>query len=355
MARTLKNVRLTPTDRWFMLREQLPWGVVDMLSRQIGVKPSYRRRIAALVALALVPSVLLGGTSAAHAANVAPTGIAVAASTDNTGLGGAVPDVLVEAGDPFTLVVSLLPAGAAFEEDTSLTLTATLDPSVGGSPHGSFTPSTITMPAGVSTESFSVSYSAPDNGVTLTASVTDGVVTPGVTSPFDVLATLLQLTQGDPRFGAGVGVGDADCAKATTEPLCGVLVLPEDIESPRGALSIGRCTDNLGCRSGSQVVQFVADLGARYTPSAPATLIFRCDKALCRSSNNGVKGFTLKVSQLAGGPLDHVSQPCARKGVADNGLNNGDTFCTDYRQSHRDNSGDLLLYLLFTEDMRGST
>jgi len=105
-------------------------------------------------------------------------------------------------------------------------------------------------------------------------------------------------------------------------------------------------------------VQFIADLGSRYTPQAPATLIFRCSKSLCRATNNGIEGFTLKVSQEATGPLDRVSQPCIAKGIADNGLINGpgagDTFCTDYVQSRR-SEGDLLLYLLFTGDMRGST
>ena len=29
-------------------------------------------------------------------------------------------------------------------------------------------------------------------------------------------------------------------------------------------------------------------------------------------------------------------------------------YCVDYRQSKRDNAGDLHLYLLFTQDARGS-
>ena len=107
---------------------------------------------------------------------------------------------------------------------------------------------------------------------------------------------------------------------------------------------------NLGCTRGSQVVQFIADLGSRYTPGAG-----RADlplfKSLCRATSNGIEGFTLKVSQSATSPLDRVSQPCIAKGIADNGLNNGDTFCTDYVQSRR-SEGDLLLYLLFTGDMR---
>jgi hypothetical protein len=298
-------------------------------------------------------------TLTSQAAPIAPTAINVAAATDNTGLAGAVPTVLVAADDVFTLTVNLLPAGAAFNKDTTLNLTATLDPSVGGDPHGVFSPATIMMPAGASSQAFSISYNAADNGVLLTASVAvpkgkTSDVLPGKTEPFDVLSDLLPLSKGNPQFTTGVGVGDADCTAATTEPLCGIVVLPNDIESAKAAMSLGTCTPNLGCSRGSQVVQFIADLGARYTPQAPATLIFHCSKSLCRESNNGIQGFTLKVSQSATGPLDHISQPCIAKGVADNGLNNGDTFCTDYVQSRR-HQGDLLLYLLFTGDMRGST
>lgn len=335
-----------------------PRGVVTILRNRTRVTASQQRRwIAALVALFLIPQLLW--TVASQAAPIKPTAINVAAATDNTGLGGAVPTVLVAADVPFALTVNLFPAGAAFNRDTTLDLTATLDPSVGGSPHGVFSPATITMPAGVSSQVFSISYTAADNGVVLTASVAVpkgkvSDVASGVTEPFDVLSDLLSLSKGNPQFSTGVGVGDAQCTAATTEPQCGIVVLPNDIESAKAALSLGTCTPNLGCTRGSQVVQFIADLGSRYTPQAPATLIFRCSKSLCRATNNGVEGFTLKVSQSATGPLDRVSQPCIAKGIADNGLNNGDTFCTDYVQSRR-SEGDLLLYLLFTEDMRGST
>ncbi len=319
--------------------------------------PRGRRGIAAFAAaIALALPLTVGTISTAHAdAVIAPTGINVVASTTNAGLGGAVPAVLVQAGSQFTLTVSLSPAGAAFKQDTPLNLTATLDAAVGGNPHGSFSPSQITFPADVSSQTFAVSYAAADNGVILTASVvTKGKpssVTPGSTAPFDVLSTLLPLTKGDPQFANGVGVGNAACGQATTEPECGIIVLPNDIESSDAALSLGRCTTNLGCTSGSQVVQFIADLGTRYTPQAPATLIIRCSKQLCRNTNNGIRAFTLKVSQSATGPLDHVSPACVDKGV----VNDGAAFCTDYVQSHRDNAGSVLLYLLFTHDMRGST
>jgi hypothetical protein len=319
-----------------------------------------RPAIAALGAVGLVGAMIVGTVSSAQAGVVTPRGLHVSAATANTGLGGAVPRVLVQAGGKFTLTVSVVPEGAVFRKDTRLELTPTLDPVVGGRPHGTFSPSTVTFPAGVSSQSYAVSYSAPDNGVVLTASVDPARwktrwVARGSTAPFDVLSALLRLEKGDPRFATGVGVGNASCSRHTSERECGIVVLPRGIESSKAALSLGKCTANLRCTSGSQVVQFIADLGTRYTPKHPATLIFRCDKRLCPKTKYGIKHFTLKVSQSPTGPLDRVSQPCVAKGVADNGLHNGDTFCTDYVQSHRSKTGDLLLYLLFTHDMRGST
>jgi len=321
--------------------------------RRSAVVRSARHRLAfAFATIGLLASMAVG-TGSAQAGTIAPTGISVVASTANVGLGGAVPTVLVQAGDPsISLSITLTPAGATFNKDTPLTLTPSIDPSVGGQPQGTFSPSTVTFPGGVSAATFNnVSYSAVDNGVILTASAPKNTkVASGSTQPFDVLKTVLTLAQGKIPAG-GVGVGDNSCGDGTDEPVCGIVVLPNDIQSPNGALTLGKCTPNLGCTSGGQIVQFVADLGTLYPATNPAELIFRCSKQLCRNTNNGIKSFTLKVSQSATGPLDHVSQPCLTKGVADDGL--GHTFCTDYNQSHRDNAGALILVLLFTKDMRG--
>ena len=48
-----------------------------------------------------------------------------------------------------------------------------------------------------------------------------------------------------------------------------------------------------------------------------------------------------------------MSKPCIKKGIALDAY--GNDYCTDYAQTHRDKAGDLLLYVLFTHDMRGST
>ena len=311
---------------------------------------AHRRGAIAFAAIGLLAPFIVGTVSSADAGAIAPTGLNVVAATANPNpdLGGAVPAVLVQAGGSFTLTISLSPSGATFNKDTEITLT--LQSVAGGIPHGTFSPSTVTFPADMASASYAIAYSAADNGLVLKASANtpNGKITPGSTAPFDVVSTLLPLEKSDQPLTAGVG--DSSCSQASTEPECGIIVLPKGMNSD-AAFTLGRCTPDLGCTSGSQVIQFVADLGTRYSPTNPATLIVRCDKQLCRSTNNGIRAFALKVSQSASGPLSDVSQPCAVKGV----VNNGETFCTDYVQSHRDYSGDLLLYLLFTQDMRGST
>jgi hypothetical protein len=306
-----------------------------------------------VVTLIVSSAGLSAAGNASATAPPTPTSISVTASTDNSTLGGAVPDVLVTAGNTFTLTVTLSPAGSAFNTATTLALTASL--AAGGRPGGTLSPASVVMPGGVNTDTFAVAYSAVDNGVQVTASVPkkgkSSLVTPGTTAPFNVLKVLKQFPSTDPGLATGLGVGNADCAQDTTEPECGTIVLSHGISSQNGALSLGACTPDLGCTSGSEVVQFIAELGTSYSPTDPALLIIRCSKQQC--TGKGVSSYTLKVSFSASGPLNLVSAPCVSKGVAQDA--SGNDFCTDYVRSHRDNAGDALLYLLFTHDMRGST
>jgi hypothetical protein len=324
------------------------------MARLVAIVPTHLLRIvlacAVLIGAAIAAAMPAGGVIAAPA----PSGISAAASTDNSTLGGAVPAVLVAAGSPFTLTVTLTPAGATFNTDTTLSLTASLVS--GAHSGGSLSPASIVMPGGVNSAQFSVSYSAVENGVEVRVSVAKAsgrisLVTPGTTASFDVLKTVERFPATEPSLGTGLGVGNADCTQDTNEPECGVLIAPNGFSSQSGALSLGACTSDLGCTAGSQVVQFIADLGSAYSTTNPATLIIRCSKQLC--PGKGVSSYTLKVSFSATGPLDLVLAPCVSKGVALDAA--GNTFCTDYVQSHRDNAGAVLLVLLFVHDMRGST
>jgi hypothetical protein len=187
--------------------------------------------------------------------------------------------------------------------------------------------------------------------VTVSVAKKNSDVTPGTTNAFDVLKTVSKFASDDPRLATGLGIGNANCTQATTEPECGTLLLSHGFSSTAAALSLGKCTPDLGCTRGSQVVQFIADLGGAYTPQDPALLVIRCSKELC--SGKGINRYTIKVSFAASGPLNLTAAPCVSKGVALDAA--GNTFCTDYVRSHRDNAGDALLYFLFTGDMRGST
>jgi hypothetical protein len=331
-------------------------GNIEMRKSE-SILRSRNLRLGAAFSAALFALSAAGLSAAGNAAATsvpAPTGISASASTDNSSLGGAVPAVLAVPGDPITLTVTLTPAGAEFNTATPLTLAVSL--AGGGNPHGTLTPTSITMPANANSATFTIAYSAIDNGVQVTVAVAKvkgktSLVTPGTTLPFDILKVVNRFGPDDPNLITGLGVGNANCTQESTESECGTLVLSHGFSSASGALSLGACTSDLGCTTGSQVVQFIADLGTRYTPTDPAVLTIRCSKQQCpgKSSN----GYTVKLSFSPTGPLSLVSAPCVSKGVALDAA--GNEFCTDYTQSHRDNAGDTLLLVLFTHDMRGST
>ncbi|MDT4926410.1 MAG: hypothetical protein QOG01_4123, partial [Pseudonocardiales bacterium] len=196
---------------------------------------------AATVVLAAAALSAAAGSAAAPVP--APTGISATASTNNAGLGGAVPAVLATAGSPISLTVTLSPAGATFNTATTLDLTASL---VSGVPAGTVNPGTVLMPAGTNSATFSMSYSAVDNGVQVGVAVKSkgkpSAVTPGRTASFDVLKTLRTFPSTDPNLTTGLGVGDANCTQASTESECGTLVLSHGFASTGGALSLGKCT-----------------------------------------------------------------------------------------------------------------
>jgi hypothetical protein len=253
-----------------------------------------------------------------------------------------VPSVLVAQGQPFNLTVTLTAAGApaAFNKNTVLTLRATGP--------GALSPTSVTMPANLSDFTFTgLRYSTFANGVTVTASAPQKKGIPAATpsNAFDVLQTLKTDTAG-PNQPFQDGSGPDNCADVTAaNPVCGLLVLPNGSNS-NVLLSTGSCA-NLGCNTKGTVTQVIADLSGLYTNSAPATIIMKCYRTVCGSG--GVNKYTALASLSATGPLT-AAPACPAKGT----LGTGQDFCTDYVQSTRDNSDQLLLYVLFDRDFRGS-
>lgn len=310
--------------------------------------------IAALLGLAGL--VLPPGASAGPPS---PPTVTLTLSTENTTyLGGAVPRVLAQAG--VTSILVDLKSTSSFNQDVTFTLNVTLaDPS--SKPSGALTPNTLTLRAGQTDAQTSVTYSAVDNGVVITAVPVkkQPTVTSVPSDPFDSLRTLEYADKG------ATSLGGNTCTQTTQESNCGVAVMPLSFSSDQAALSTGACSSGLNCKTGSTIVQFIANMGSfatgdsLYTQTSPATLIIRCDKTQC--GNGGVTKFNIYYTLSATGPLNIQAPACLVKGQANpapTDANGGPTGppvpCTDYVNSTRDNAGDLLLWLNFTEDIRST-
>lgn len=255
----------------------------------------------------------------------------------------AVPALLVAQGTPFSVTVTLSAGGAAaaFTKDTVLTLSATGP--------GRLSPSTVTMPGGTSSFTFTgISYSTYANSVTVTASLAGKKGISGTPSnAFDVLQTL-KTDNAQPHVAFQDGSGPNNCTTVdAANPVCGELLLPNGSNSGV-LLSTGSCA-GLGCNANGTVTQVITDLTSTplYSPTSPATLVINCYRTIC--GQGGVNKYTALASLSADGPLTAVP-PCPAKGM----LGAGQSFCTDYVQSNRMNADDLLLYVLFDQDFRGS-
>lgn len=276
-----------------------------------------------------------------------PPVVSVSVSTPDVGLGGAVPAVLAKAGDPIALTLT---TSAVFNNDVTFTLAVSV---ADGSPDGVLTPNQVTLPSGALSVGTTVTYSAVENGVTITPSIGGKgkpiSFTAVPSTPFDSLRTLQLADQGTTVFGADT------CTTTTPETNCGIALLPLSFASQRAALSTGATAEECAggpCKAGSTVVQFIAALEG-YTAQSPATLIFRCDKTQC--GNGGVNKFKVYYTYSSSGPLDTVAPACQLKGEANVDPATGEPVaCVDYVNSSRDNAGDTLLHFNFVHDVRGT-
>jgi hypothetical protein len=239
-------------------------------------------------------------------------------------------------------------APASFTKDTAVVV---------ASDRGVLTQLTRTVPKGKTSWPLDVTFAQAANRIVLTATVPGKPPLSDTTYQkpdklFDVVSQL-SLTPSGPgkALQQGIGGDNTQCANATpTNPVCGVVILPNGTQSSQVLLSVGAC-DTLGfvtCLDPrGSVVQTLANLTGLYSKTAPAALLMKCDKTLC--GGGSIQTHHVSYSQSATGDLQ-TAGACPAKGT----IGATQTACVDYVQSTRDNSGDTLLYLLFTGDMRGS-
>jgi hypothetical protein len=316
------------------------------------------RRVAAILALvvSLLAAVGLMVSGPATAASPAPTAVRIDSVTSDVAApggtpGGAVPTVLVKTGGTVHVNVSFYDstgAPASFTKDTAVTVTS-------AGKGGVLTQITKTVKKGATFDTINVSFAEAANQIRLTVKipVKGGVSLVAPASDAQLFDVLTQLTF-TPSFPGtflqqGIG-GDSGCQNATpTNPVCGVVILPHGAQSDQVLLSLGACdADYALCGSNKGVVvQTLAKLTGLYAKSDPAALLIKCDKTLC--GVGPIQGQNLNFS-LAGNEALAPATPCPAKGT----VGADQKACVDYVQSKRDGSGDTLLYLLFTQDMRGS-
>ena len=305
-----------------------------------------------LLAVALTPNAALAQGNSGQPSN-GPTTVSATASTVQNGLGGAIPGVLAQAGvTPITLQLKLTDAtGAAASFPTDAKFTLGVSRADGSRAHGTVTPSQVTLAANNSSGTWTFTYSAVENGVIVTPTLTGNLakrytLTTSGTQPFDSLRSL-DLTATGP---GATTVTTQGCSDGGSYVECPIVSLPQGTASSHAAATVGACTSELLCPKGSEVVGFYADLGTLYTKSSPAQITIRCDKARC--GQGGIPSYTVKMTFDPTGPLDLTALPCISKGVADDGQ--GHDYCVDYRASTRDNAGDLLLVVNVVRDYRGA-
>lgn len=301
--------------------------------------------ILALVAMLWAAALLLVAPSASQAGSVKGSLAVISVGDQGTGLVGAVAgrpfDVVVEARDP--LGAPLVPSQNTKVRLRVVTGSGTLTGVIEG-----------TIPKTSSRGTISGAVYAPfGNGVTLGVDVVSGTALSGTTTTINVASTAVR-AQASPR--SNLNVTDPGCpAPTATSPVCGFLQLPNG-GNGTVLMSVGSCDTILSCRTkGGTTAQLVtAEVSLKdenglplYTPSAPATFVLACDKALC--GQGGVSSFPITIDLTNTGTFSQVPD-CPSKGV----LGTGQSACRDTVQSTRDNAGDVYSVILFTHDIRGS-
>lgn len=317
------------------------------------------RRAVALAVVALV-AVLLPGT-AATAAKPTPApvvGIATQIVFTNvytpsqplpTGAPGAVGLWYAVQDVPFA-------ADLEFVDDLgdpaplSTVKTTTVSASYGTSLLGS----QAVAPGGTSTSVALEAIADAATGIRLTASAdTKPKPVKGTSSAFDVLLESNPIAAGRNSIG-GAGGTATECIATPEAPVCADLLPPVGGSfGTDGLLSRGLCLagDNQCLNS---YVQALASVDGAST-SNPATLIMKCDKTLC---NGGAIQTKKLIVTLSSAEPSIVAPDCPAKGTVGpydpskplSATNS--PFCVDYVQSTRDNAGDTILYLLFSEDLK---
>ena len=168
-----------------------------------------RGRAAATAALLLIAALATLVAARPSDAATQPS-LLVTVGTDNSALAGApaaaLPTVLAAKGESTIQVTLSVSDGTDLSKGTVINFAPVRGDLA--TPLGSFTPSAVTVPSKGSTFTFTVAYSAAEDGIALRAALKKASASsplPGQSLPFDVLNDISLTPKGSPTLATGLG------------------------------------------------------------------------------------------------------------------------------------------------------
>ena len=147
-------------------------------------------------------------------------------------------------------------------------------------------------------------------------------------------------------------VDNTGCADATPSvPVCSTLILPK---GANGRVTLGQqiCNPFTPCLTSrddqANLVEAIADLSRALHPEQPGR-----DRDALRQDpvrRNRASATSRCCSRSTGASTFSEAPACLTQGR----IPAGTTFCQDFRANHRDNAGDLVAYIRFTEDLKNT-
>ena len=331
---------------------------VRSLSWGSGTGTSWSRRVAVLVtAAATALGLAVVVSPAADAAKPVPTfvgdlriTVALDADTDQP---TAAPDKdavgFVIPNEDYTIVVETRQVGSAVipydvERDSDITIsdgTRSYTATIQAGQHTA----TVTGAQWPSTHNFSLQATSSKQAALAPDSIPVTVAVKS-SNPRDVApGQLLKLT--------GCTQDDPTCVSLTVNGLTGVseaLLSTSECANFLPGVAVKKVDETtslpFSCRSGKKGAEaLVAQTFVTLVEGQVATVVLDCDKLIC--ANGGVGSFVPWVDKGNSGVFEQPD-PCPSRGE----LGAGQGVCVDYRQSSRDNAGDLHTYILFDKDAR---
>lgn len=266
------------------------------------------------------------------------------------------PSIWIAAGTDFTITAKSVdgtgPAPLSFTKDISVKITAV-------SSLGTVQLGTVVVPKGTSDivlPRARLTADIDDAKIHLESVEKRGDVRSGDSATFDVQSDFINDLQGDDldiAIGGTVSTDGKNCTPNTESKICYEIHFPANSTDSSHLLSLGNCNNTINlCRANLDywwsLVNIDQTVVNRFNPVITDMGLDKSLKGIAFEHGVPKARWTFRPS---GSEVWDTDVPnCPSRGV----IAEGDTYCQDTTESHRDNSGDTWIRLLWLQDARGS-